>query len=99
MHEFFASGRAADAVLCVLAVEAIWLIARGNSWRDVVPALLPAVLMIVAVRAALTGAPWPWVSIPLALAFPVHIYDLYRRGMLSRKNASSASTPSDHGEK
>lgn len=85
MVEFFASGRAVDVVLAVLAVEAIWLKARGNGWAVIVPALLPAVLMMVALRAALTGMAWPFVSLPLALAFPVHLYDLHRRRMLSRR--------------
>jgi hypothetical protein len=42
---------------------------------------LPAVLMMVALRAALTGMNWPFVSIPLILAFPVHLYDMRRRKM------------------
>ena len=81
MEEFFASGRAVDFVLAVLAIEAIWLKFRGNMWADIIPALLPAVLMMLALRAALTGMAWPFVSVPLALAFPVHIYDLKRRKM------------------
>ena len=81
MEEFFASGRAVDVVLAVLAIEAIWLKFRGNMWADIIPALLPAVLMMLALRAALTGMAWPFVSVPLALAFPVHIYDLKRRKM------------------
>jgi uncharacterized membrane protein YbhN (UPF0104 family) len=84
MGQFFASGRAVDLVLAVLLVEAIWLKFRGNRWADIAPALLPAVLMMIALRAALTGMAWPFVSIPLALAFPVHIYDLKRRDMLKR---------------
>jgi hypothetical protein len=82
MDAFFASGRAVDVVLLVLLVEAIWLKMRGNVWADIIPALLPAVLMMIALRAALTGMAWPFVSIPLALAFPVHLYDLHRRKMV-----------------
>ena len=85
MDDFFASGRAVDFVLFVLAIEAIWLRYRGNILVDIVPALLPAVLMMIALRAALTGMAWPFVSIPLMLAFPVHLYDLRRRGMIARK--------------
>jgi hypothetical protein len=83
MEAFFASGLAADVVLAVLAVEAIWLKVRGHAWVAIVPALLPAVLMMLALRAALTGMAWPFVSLPLALAFPVHLYDLQRRRMLT----------------
>lgn len=79
MEEFFASGRAVDVVLLVLLAEAIILKWRGTSLTIIISALMPAVLMMIALRAALTGMDWPWISIPLALAFPVHLYDLYRR--------------------
>lgn len=82
MDEFFASGRAIDVVLVVLLLEAMWLKWRGNLWVDIGPALSPAVLMMIALRAALTGMSWPFISISLALAFPVHLYDLKRRRML-----------------
>lgn len=82
MDEFFASGHAVDFVLAVLVIEAIWLKWRGSLWVDIVPALFPAVLMMIALRAALTGMAWPFVSVPLALALPVHLYDLRRRKML-----------------
>ncbi len=85
MEEFFASGRAVDVVLAVLVVEAIWLKFRGQELADIIGALLPAVLMMLALRAALTGMAWPFVSIPLALAFPVHLYDLKRRKLAEQK--------------
>jgi hypothetical protein len=85
MQEFFASGRAVDVVLIVLMAEAALLAWRGVRWGDILPALLPAVLMMLALRAALTGMDWPFVSLPLALAFPVHLYDLHRRKMLNRQ--------------
>jgi hypothetical protein len=82
MDKFFASGHAVDVVLGVLLVEAIWLKMRGNHWGDIAPALIPAVFMMIALRAALTGMAWPFISAPLALAFPVHLYDLHRRRMV-----------------
>jgi hypothetical protein len=81
VEAFFSSGRAVDVVLLVLLIEAIWLKARGGQWADILPALLPAVLMMLGLRAALTGMAWPYVSAPLAFAFPVHLYDLHRRSM------------------
>jgi hypothetical protein len=84
MEAFFASGHAVDLVLAVLLAEAIWLSTRGKHWPDILAALLPAVLMMLALRAALTDMAWPFVSLPLALAFPVHLYDLRRRGMIGR---------------
>jgi hypothetical protein len=86
MEEFFASGRAVDLVLLVLAAEALWLKYRGWLWLDIIAALLPAVLMMIALRAALTGMEWRFISLPLALAFPAHLYDLKRR----RLRANSA---------
>lgn len=84
MEQFFASGRAVDVVLAVLVVEALWLRLRRQKWADIMPALLPAILMMLGLRAALTGSEWPFISLPLALAFPVHLYDMHRRRMLRR---------------
>lgn len=84
MAEFFSSGHAVDVVLAVLLVEALILKMRGNLWVDVVALLLPAILMMVALRAALTGMDWTFIALPLAASFPVHLYDLYRRGLLGR---------------
>jgi hypothetical protein len=85
MEWFFASGHAVDVVLAVLLIEAIWLSKRGQGWGYILPALAPAILMMLGLRAALTGMAWPFVSIPLVLAFPVHLYDLKRRRMLTQK--------------
>ena len=84
MTEFFASGHAVDVVLAVLFAEALLLKFRGTSWPEIAGVLLPAVLMMIALRAAVTGAAWPLIAIPLTLAFPVHIYDLHRRNLLRK---------------
>ena len=84
MEQFFASGRAVDVVLAVLVIEALWLRLRAQKWADIIPALLPAILMMLGLRAALTGMEWPFISLPWALAFPVHVYDMHRRRMLRR---------------
>lgn len=80
MADLFASGRAIDLVLAVLLLEALWL------WRhkqapvgDILRALLPGAFLLLAVRAALTGAPWPLVALPLILALPAHLADIRRR--------------------
>ena len=52
---------------------------RGKGLVDRALALLPGVFMLLALRASLTGAPWPWIAAPLAASFPFHIADLARR--------------------
>lgn len=79
MEWLFASGHAVDVVLAVLAVEAIWLLSRGKRLRDIALLMLPAVAILLALRAALTGADWPWIAAPLALSFPIHLADLKAR--------------------
>ena len=54
-----------------------WLV-RGCDWRfgAALLRLLPGALMILALRAALTGAGWPWIALALACSFPAHLADL-----------------------
>lgn len=84
VSDFFASGHAADLILIVLAAEFVWLVMRGGKALDVALALGPAVFIVLALRGALTGADWPMIALPLMLSFPVHIADLWRRGMLGK---------------
>lgn len=93
MTEFFTSGRAVDVVLAVLVIEGLILIWRGRRATNVFAALVPAVLMMIALRAALTGAGWPWIAAPLAAAFPVHLLDLRLR-RISRRKAEGAGESS-----
>lgn len=83
IEAFFTSGHAADVVLAVLAIEAVWLAMRGWSVRQIAGLLGPAVFIVIGLRAALVGAPWYWVAIPLALSLPLHLMDL--RGRLAVK--------------
>lgn len=73
----FTQGHAADLVLAVMAAELTALVVLGG-WRlrDALLRLLPGALMMVALRAALTGAGWQWVALALALSFPAHLADL-----------------------
>ena len=70
-------------MLAVILAEAMWLMLwqRRNA-LDVGLALLPGALMLLATRAALTGAPWYHVSLWLAASFPAHLADLRRRRLL-----------------
>lgn len=76
----FASGRIIDAILLVMAAEGAWLVGkRRRPAGDVVFTLLPGALILLGLRAALTGAGWPMVALWLALSFPAHLEDVRRR--------------------
>lgn len=85
MEAFFASGRAIDLVLAMLVIETIGLLALRH-WRGIGPpagvvlafAGSGAALML-ALRAALTGAAWPAIALWLCVAFVGHGLDLALR--------------------
>lgn len=79
MSWFFESGHAADLILAVLAIEAVWLKARGWSAGAIVGLLGPAALIVLGLRAALVGADWVWIALPLGLSLPLHLMDLKAR--------------------
>lgn len=85
MDALFASGRAADIVLAVLVIEAIVLTARharsgaGPPPRVFAPMIGAGVLLVLALRCALTGAPWPWIALLLSGGGAVHAVDLWQR--------------------
>lgn len=80
IESLFASGHAADVVLGVLALEGVWL-GFAKRWRaaEIAALLGPAVLIVLGLRAALVGADWWWVALPLAASLPLHLYDLRSR--------------------
>jgi hypothetical protein len=73
----YATGHAVDIVLAVIAVEWVWLVFAGG-WRatDAALRLAPGVMMLLALRAALSGQSWYWVALPLLVSFPFHLADL-----------------------
>ncbi|MGG5811054.1 hypothetical protein [Falsiroseomonas sp. CW058] len=85
MEEFFASGRAADLVLLVMAAEAALLLAwrrrsgRGPSPGAVMALVLPGAALVLALRVALTGGWWGWVALCLLAALAAHLADLRGR--------------------
>jgi hypothetical protein len=83
---FFESGRAADLILLILALELLWLsLTKRLPLAEAAGLVLPGLLIVLGLRAALTGASWPWIAAPLALAFPVHLLDLRQRLRNSRR--------------
>ena len=79
MSWFFASGHAVDVVLGFMLLEAMWLTARGRAALTIFLMLAPGALMLLALRAALIGADWYWVALPLTVSLPLHLADLRRR--------------------
>ncbi len=79
MERFVSSGLAIDIVLAVLVIELVILWRGGWSFGDAILLLLPAALILAALRAAVIDAHWIWIVVPLALAFPAHLADLRRR--------------------
>lgn len=85
MAEFFASGRAADLILVTLLLEGVLIWAwhqrtgRGLPLRAVLPFLLAGAAFALSLRAALTGAGWPLVALPLMGALGAHLWDLAAR--------------------
>lgn len=85
MQDLFASGAAVDVVLAVIAVEfaALVLLApaahRARTALNLLFTLAPGALILLALRAALTGEGWMMIAFWLAASFPVHIVDLVRR--------------------
>ncbi len=78
MAWLFESGVASDIIMVVIACEAIWLRLRQR-WQlvAIMCRLMPGLLMMIALRAALTGQSWPWIALPLTLSFPFHLVDLH----------------------
>ena len=72
----------ADVVIAVMLVEGVWLARRTRDPSGVALALLPGLLIVGAVRAALVGADWRIVGALLALSAIPHLADLRRRGWL-----------------
>lgn len=83
MIALFASGHAVDIVLVIMVIEMAVLATARQSPMAILLAFAPGMLILLALRAALVGAEWPWIAAALAASFPVHLLDLRRRGLLS----------------
>ena len=85
MTEFFASGRSIDLVLLLIGLEAIVLMVLWRMRRCPLPPLAtllilaPGTCLLLAARAALSGASWAWVSSLFLVALFIHLVDLRQR--------------------
>ncbi|MBK1716639.1 hypothetical protein [Thiocystis violacea] len=85
MTEFFASGPSIDLVLLLIGLEAIVLMVLWRMGRCPLPPLstllilAPGTCLLLAARAALSGASWVWVSSLFLVALFIHLVDLRQR--------------------
>jgi hypothetical protein len=79
------SGRAVDLILAVMALEFVFLVLRRKvkglppAPLDLMFMLAPGALILLALRASLTGTGWQWVAVWLAASLPFHLVDVSRR--------------------
>jgi hypothetical protein len=85
MDELIYSGHVVDLILIILVIEFLvfprWARRQGRvtSRIGLLLASLPGMFLLLALRAALTGAGWGWIALFLAASFPAHLIDLWRR--------------------
>jgi hypothetical protein len=85
MAALFSTGLIADIMLAFMALEAIVLVLyqrktnRGFTPRAVFWMLLPGACLVLALRAALVGAPWPWLALAVSVSLIAHLGYLRER--------------------
>ena len=85
MAELFASGHILDFILLMVVLEGGLLAlyhrrtGRGLAPRDTLGFLLSGFFLMLALRAALVGAWWGWVSLWLTASLVTHLLDLLSR--------------------
>ena len=84
LERLFSSGLAIDLILVVVVLEVIVLAAvprlRGAmTLLDVVSLVVPGVMLMLALRTALTGGPYTMTAVCLTAAFAFHLWDVARR--------------------
>jgi hypothetical protein len=85
VESLVASGRIVDLILGLMVLEALALLAwhaakgRGIAPLDLLVNLLAGAALLLALRAALTGAHWRTIAGILAIAGVLHVLDLARR--------------------
>jgi hypothetical protein len=82
LEALFTSGHAVNLVLAFMVIEATALIAMKRRPMTVILTILPGAAMMLALRAAVTGASWHWVAIWLTVSLPLHLADLRHRRLI-----------------
>ena len=85
MSGWFSSGAIVDIALLLIAIEAVVLLfvarygkIRVTAW-PILANLASGACLLLAVRAALIGADWPYVALAMTGAFVAHAIDLIAR--------------------
>lgn len=85
MSALFADGRVVDLILLLMLIEGAvlavyrWRTGRGLAIVSLAAMLLAGTFLLLALRAALRGAPWSDIAIWLLAALFAHLFDLGRR--------------------
>jgi hypothetical protein len=85
MTDFLASAHIVDLVLAIVGLEIIvialyWRVTRrGITPAELLPNLFAGALLLLALRLALSGYPWPWYTACLAAAGIANVADLRQR--------------------
>ena len=85
MTDFLASAHVVDLVLVIVGLEMIvialhWRTTRrGITPAQLLPNLFAGALLLLALRLALSGYPWPWYTACLAAAGIANVADLRQR--------------------
>src|SRR3954470_20952343 len=96
MSALFASPHLVDFVLVFTVLEAaallVWRRRTGTGLGPpaVLALLLPGVCLMLALRAALADAAWPWLPVALVAALASHLADLWMRW---RRDGTHARPP------
>ncbi len=91
-----ASGRIVDLILLLVAAEAALVVLGPDRFGPRAPLLAGLAAgagLLLALRAGLSGAPWPWTAGALALAGGAHLAELaLRRAKTLRRREPSATS-------
>ena len=85
MRDFVSSGHLVDLAMVLTLLELIGLViyrrrtCRGIEASKLVIALASGLFLMLALRAALTGADWPWIALALSASWATHLLDLKNR--------------------
>ena len=96
METLFASGHIVDAIALIMAIELIVLLAyKRISGRGIAPAQIicnaaAGLGLLLALRSALTGLPWPSTAAWLLAALCGHLADLKVRWQSQQSNQPNA---------